>query len=271
VGPLPTGEAFLSPRDHPHVRKLHEHARRVVFQADQTGNHLPNLVRRQHTLRLCRRARCLRRQPVEAFHRRRAVLELHERTRLNLGGTHLSKIVNELATGQGILEQPVPDLVDAGQCVARWIAQLDGKVALERDSIAARPQHAHHLANDPNRIGHVNQQIPAEHDVERRIRECELRRIAPLEPHARRVVGPRVRVLDQVGVVLQADARSRLENVGETPGRVALSAAEIQTSRVRQLRQPRKDLPGGRVQNRGQKLLPFGVALIDRVAHQHGF
>jgi Cu/Ag efflux pump CusA len=96
------------------------------------------------------------------------------------------------------------------------------EVAFVGDDEAAWPDDAHHLADDAQRIGDVNQQIATEHHVERRVRKREFGRIALLKPHAWRILRPRLGVLHESGVELDADALTWFERVGETAGGVAL-------------------------------------------------
>jgi hypothetical protein len=64
----------------------------------------------------------------------------------------------------------------------------------------------------------MSQQIATEHHVERRVRKRSLGRIALLKPPAWRVPRPRLRVLHESSVELDADALTWFEHVGETAG-----------------------------------------------------
>lgn len=96
------------------------------------------------------------------------------------------------------------------------------------------------FADDAQRVGDVNQQIATEHHVERRVRKQQLGRIALLEPCAWRVLRPRLRVVDETGVVLDANALTWFKRGGETAGGVSLSAPEIQNMRAGNSRKVRQ-------------------------------
>ena len=190
------------------------------------------------------------------------MFELYDRSRLNLGCAGLAKAVNQIATERGILEQPLPDPVDMPEGGARRRAELHREVGLVGDGETAAPYDSHHFANDPERLRDVDQEISAEHDVERPVSERQLRRIALLKPHVWWILGVCRRVVGQCGVVLQADAGRRLQGVGEASGRVALSTTEIQAVRGRDARQSRKDLTRCRVQNLVEQVLTFRIPLV---------
>ncbi len=98
--------------------------------------------------------------------------------------------MNEPAAGWWILEQPLPDGVDRRQSGTRGMTVAgEREVTFIGDGVAARSHDAQHLAYDAFGIGHVNQEVTAEDNVEGRIREWQLRRVTLLKPHARWVLG----------------------------------------------------------------------------------
>src|SRR5262249_37571181 len=159
--------------------------------------HFFDLESGEHTPRFAERPNRLGGQTVDAFDKRLVVLELNHGARLNVGRTRFAKVPNKLPTRARILEQPVPEFVQTLERIARRIAELEDEVSFMGDGKTAGTDDTQHLPNDPDRVRHVNQQVPAEDDVERRVLKGQLRGVTLLKLDASRVIGTRVSVLDQ--------------------------------------------------------------------------